>query len=216
MPQSLDTMSNDVVVPKPKVLFVLGGPGAGKGTACTASVNLLGMKHISAGDCLREAQADPCNKNGQLIKEYIKDGKIVPVDITVNLMREKIYADDDGNESIYLIDGFPRNKDNYDGWENNSISQEVDVIGCLFLDCTEDVMIQRCLNRGGDRTDDNIESLKKRFVIFREQTQPIVEIFKSKNLLKTMDTVAVRDANSYAEEIKQIISAMGIQLPTKK
>ena len=74
---------------KPNVLFVLGPPGAGKGTNCEKLVEHYGYFHISAGDCLREERKNPNSKDGELINTYIKEGKIVPVEITIALMLKK-------------------------------------------------------------------------------------------------------------------------------
>ena len=68
----------DLTLPKPSVLFVLGGPGAGKGTVCTKLVNEYGYVHLSAGDLLRE-ERDSGSPDGELIESCIREGKIVPV-----------------------------------------------------------------------------------------------------------------------------------------
>jgi len=74
---------------KPRVVFVLGGPGAGKGTQCAKICDAYPQwQHISAGDCLRAERQDPNSKDGELINSYIKDGKIVPVQITVRLLHK--------------------------------------------------------------------------------------------------------------------------------
>jgi UMP-CMP kinase len=87
------------------VIFVLGGPGAGKGTQCANLVRDYGFQHLSAGDLLRAEQARPSSEFGELIKSYIKDGKIVPMEVTValleNAMRDRI---EKGNTK-FLIDG---------------------------------------------------------------------------------------------------------------
>ncbi|CCF42554.1 adenylate kinase isoenzyme 1, partial [Colletotrichum higginsianum] len=70
------------------VLFVLGGPGAGKGTQCARLVSDYGFTHLSAGDLLRAEQDRPGSQFGQLIKDYIKDGLIVPMEVTVQLLEK--------------------------------------------------------------------------------------------------------------------------------
>ncbi|MEE6522626.1 hypothetical protein FKM82_021251, partial [Ascaphus truei] len=72
---------------KPLVVFVLGGPGAGKGTQCERIVEKYGYTHLSAGDLLRDERKKPDSQFGELIETYIKDGKIVPVDITISLLQ---------------------------------------------------------------------------------------------------------------------------------
>jgi hypothetical protein len=89
--------------PIPRVVFVLGGPGAGKGTQCSKLVEHFDFVHLSAGDLLREAQNDPSSKDGALISEFIKEGKIVPVEITVGLLLKAMEKHSSRN---FLIDGF--------------------------------------------------------------------------------------------------------------
>ncbi|CAK9025624.1 unnamed protein product [Durusdinium trenchii] len=75
---------------KPRVLFVLGGPGAGKGTQCAKICEHFPQwQHISAGDCLRAERQDPNSKDGELINTCLKEGKIVPVQITVRLLQKE-------------------------------------------------------------------------------------------------------------------------------
>lgn len=71
---------------KPKVVFVLGAPGSGKGTQCSKIVDHCEYTHLSAGDLLREERARPGSEFGTLIEECIKNGKIVPVEITCSLL----------------------------------------------------------------------------------------------------------------------------------
>ena len=94
---------------KPNVVFVLGGPGAGKGTQCSKIVKRFGFVHISAGDLLREERNNPDSEYGQLIEQHICEGKIVPVKITCSLISDAM-SSGDGNENNFVIDGFPRNQ----------------------------------------------------------------------------------------------------------
>jgi UMP-CMP kinase len=89
------------------VIFVLGGPGAGKGTQCAKLVADYGFKHLSAGDLLREEQDRPGSEFGEMIKTYIKEGTIVPLEVTVQLLENAMKSSmESGNEGgLFLIDG---------------------------------------------------------------------------------------------------------------
>ena len=160
---------------RPKVLFVLGGPGAGKGTQCAMLSSEYGMQHLSAGELLREEIASG-SSTGKMIATIINEGKIVPVQISLDLIRAKI-------ESIpcnrFLVDGFPRNWDNVQGWDN-CMTQVCDVEAVMFIDCPEAELEKRLLSRGqtSGRSDDNAATARKRFATFKEATMPIVEHFE--------------------------------------
>jgi UMP-CMP kinase len=91
------------------IIFVLGGPGAGKGTQCERLVRDYGFKHLSAGDLLREEQNRPGSQFGELIKTYIKEGQIVPMEVTIQLLENAITATiKNEHNSKFLIDGMHR------------------------------------------------------------------------------------------------------------
>jgi UMP-CMP kinase len=164
----------------PKVLFVLGGPAAGKGTQCIKLSNEYGMTHLSAGELLREEIATG-SSNGKLIETYLKEGKIVPVQITLDLLREKMQS---VSCNRFLVDGFPRNWDNVRGWES-CMSEICEVEGVMFIDCPEEELQRRLLSRGesSGRSDDNIETAKKRFSTYKEATMPVIDYYESKGKL---------------------------------
>ncbi|KAL0308718.1 UNVERIFIED_CONTAM: UMP-CMP kinase [Sesamum radiatum] len=99
---------------KVKVVFVLGGPGSGKGTQCANIVKHFGYSHFSAGDLLR-AERDSGSENGTMIKNMIKKGEIVPSEVTIKLLQRAM--EEDGNDK-FLIDGFPRNEENRAAFES--------------------------------------------------------------------------------------------------
>ncbi|KAL1464290.1 hypothetical protein WDU94_003952 [Cyamophila willieti] len=104
----------------------------------------------------------------------------------------------------FLIDGFPRNQNNLDGW-NKEMADKVDVIYVLFFDCSEDVCVARCLKRGAEgsgRADDNEESLKKRITVYNNETMPIIKYFEGKNLVKKIN--AEISAEEVFEEVKKL------------
>ncbi|XP_052776596.1 UMP-CMP kinase-like [Mya arenaria] len=167
------------------VVFVLGGPGAGKGTQCENIVRDYGFVHLSAGDLLREERQRPSSEFGEEIEGHIKNGTIVPVQITCSLLRR---AMEESGEKKFLIDGFPRNKDNLDGW-NNAMKGVADVRMVLFFNCSEQVCVDRCLNRGktSGRSDDNLESLKKRIHTYNSSTMPIIDHYRTLSLVQEMN-----------------------------
>ncbi|XP_016988408.1 UMP-CMP kinase [Drosophila rhopaloa] len=193
-------------VEKPKVVFVLGGPGAGKGTQCSKIVDRFQFSHLSAGDLLREERSREGSEFGNLIEDYIRNGKIVPVEVTCSLLENAMKAT--GN-SRFLIDGFPRNQDNLDGW-NRQMSEKVDMQFVLFFDCGEDVCVQRCLGRGqsgSGRTDDNMESLKKRIQTYNNDSLPIIKFFESAGQVKRID--ASPEADQVFGEVERIFLTSG-------
>lgn len=192
-------------VEKPKVVFVLGGPGAGKGTQCSKIVDRFQFTHLSAGDLLREERSREGSEFGNLIEDYIRNGKIVPVEVTCSLLENAMKA---SGKSRFLIDGFPRNQDNLDGW-NRQMSEKVDMQFVLFFDCSEDVCVQRCLGRGqtSGRTDDNMESLKKRISTYNNDSLPIIKFFESAGQVKKID--ASPDADQVFGEVERLFVASG-------
>jgi len=164
---------------KPQVLFVLGPPGAGKGTNCTKLVETMDYFHISAGDCLREERNNPNSKDGELINSYIKDGKIVPVEITIKLMLAKMAQQQSLGKTKFLVDGFPRNENNKQGWEQ-VVGDKVDLLGVLFYDTDEATVTARIMERGktSGRVDDNAASMVKRLKTYQNETYPIIMSFK--------------------------------------
>jgi UMP-CMP kinase len=128
-----------------------------------------------------------------LINQCIVEGKIVPVEITCQLLKKGMEKLGWGAKR-YLIDGFPRNQDNFDGWER-VIGDSVDMPFVLFVDADEETMIQRILERSktSGRNDDNIEALKKRFATFRNETMPIITKYETMGKVRTINGLRAID-----------------------
>lgn len=92
----------------------------------------------------------------------------------------------DPAKNKFLIDGFPRNQDNLDGWIAR-MDTKCDLQLVLFFQCPDAVCIDRCLSRGTGRVDDNMESLKKRFNVFYTESMPIVDYFDKQNLVRRIN-----------------------------
>ncbi|CAD6996370.1 unnamed protein product [Ceratitis capitata] len=194
---SSSTKSNKLIMPeekKPQIVFVLGGPGAGKGTQCSKIVERYHFVHLSAGDLLREERAREGSEYGTLIEDYIRNGKIVPVEVTCSLLEK---AMQNSGKNRFLIDGFPRNQDNLDGW-TRQMADKVNFQFVLFFNCNEDTCVERCLARGqggSGRSDDNLESLKKRIQTYNNDSLPIIKHYEQLGQVKQVD------ANPSAEEV---------------
>ncbi|CBJ30430.1 conserved unknown protein [Ectocarpus siliculosus] len=175
----------DGAASKPPVVFVLGGPGSGKGTQCERLAKEYGYVHLSAGELLRQERASG-SSDGQLIDDYIAEGRIVPVAISLALLRKAMETSEP--HSRFLIDGFPRNRDNMEGWDE-AMGDVADIRSVLFLYCPEDVLEKRLLSRGksSGRTDDNAETAKRRFQTYVEMTLPVVEEFQQKGIVPRVD-----------------------------
>ncbi|KAI8129318.1 hypothetical protein FF38_13003 [Lucilia cuprina] len=193
---------------KPKIVFVLGGPGAGKGTQCSKIVERFEFVHLSAGDLLREERAREGSEVGALIEDYIRNGKIVPVEVTCSLLEAAMTK---SGKNKFLIDGFPRNQDNLDGW-NRQMSDKVDFQFVLFFNCSEDVCVDRCLSRGqggSGRSDDNMESLKKRIQTYNNHSLPIIKYFEELGKVKQID--ASPSADEVFAKVEQVFKESGFE-----
>lgn len=198
-PKSTPTYSADDVT----VLFVLGGPGAGKGTQCANLVRDYGFTHLSAGDLLRSEQDRPGSEFGELIKSYIKEGSIVPMEVTVqlleNAMTEKIGEGNGNGKGKFLIDGFPRKMDQALRFEEAVCPAKF----VLFFDCPEEEMEKRLLKRGetSGRADDNEESIRKRFKVFVETSMPVVDYYRKQG--RVVSVLAVKGPDEVYEDVKK-------------
>merc|ERR1712232_637542 len=115
----------------------------GKGTQCAKIQSQFGYKHLSAGDLLREEKSNPSSEHGRLINEYIREGKLVPVEITVKLIGSAMRRHGWEGER-FLIDGFPRSLQNLTGWDS-VIGDTVLIEFVLFFECSEATMEARLL-----------------------------------------------------------------------
>ena len=168
---------------KLQVVFVLGGPGSGKGTQCDLLTKRLKgpWVHLSAGDLLRaERKRADSSELGALIESKISAGKLVPSSVTCTLIQNAM-EENKKNKGItkFLVDGYPRGIENKTVWEEQVKNATIEFV--LFLDCPEEVLTGRLLERGqtSGRSDDaNIDVIRKRFRTYQEETAPIVAAYE--------------------------------------
>ncbi|KAI7848973.1 adenylate kinase-domain-containing protein [Circinella umbellata] len=199
--QPIPAFSSDEVT----VVFVLGGPGAGKGTQCENLKRDYGFVHLSAGDLLRAEQKRPGSKYGELINHYIREGLIVPMEVTIALLENAMKeAMETSKSTRFLIDGFPRKMDQAIKFEEVVVPSKV----VLYFECPEEVMLKRLLKRGesSGRIDDNIESIKKRFNVFTETSFPVIEAFEKQNKVKKVH--CDQPVEDVYKEVKTVFDTM--------
>jgi len=190
------------------VIFVLGGPGAGKGTQCANLVRDYGFKHLSAGDLLRAEQDRPGSEYGEMIKTIIKEGQIVPSEVTIALLENAMQDTiDSADNRRFLIDGFPRKMDQALAFEQRVVPSKF----TLFFDCPEETMRERLLERGktSGRSDDNEESIKKRFRTFVETSMPVVEHFEGEGRVVKVNASATPE--EVYRRVQEQFAARGVE-----
>jgi len=181
--------------PEPNVVFVLGGPGAGKGTMCELAESQLGWTHLSTGELLR-AEQDSGGPNAKAIEDCLADGKLVSNDIVVSLLKNTMETlTRTTGKNNFLLDGFPRSLSNLEAW-HAAFGQDAELPKMLYFECPYPVLEKRILGRAKytGRSDDNVESIKLRFDTFKAETLPTVELFKGKNKCVEIDTSLDRQA----------------------
>lgn len=180
---------------KVTVIYVLGGPGAGKGTQCVKLVEEFGFCHLSAGDLLRAEQLREGSPFGSLIQTCIREGTIVPMEATIKLLDNAMkaaMAEQTPGEGWqngcgrFLIDGFPRKMDQAIKFDETVCLSSL----VLFFSTTEQVMEQRLIVRGktSGRDDDNLESIKKRFTTYRLDTMPVIIYYTTQGKVTKVDS----------------------------
>ncbi|MFT5498856.1 MAG: UMP-CMP kinase [Kiritimatiellia bacterium] len=181
--------------PKPNVVFVLGGPGAGKGTMCELAELQLGWTHLSTGDLCR-AECEAGGPNAAAFEACIAAGKLVPSETIARLLKNAMESiTRTTGKTNFLIDGFPRSSANLDVWFE-LFGRDTTLPKMLYFECPYDVLEKRILGRARytGRSDDNVESLKQRFDTFKAETLPTVELFKGQDRYVEVDTSQDRQA----------------------
>jgi UMP-CMP kinase len=187
-------------IPKPNVVFVLGGPGSGKGTMCSLGEAQLGWVHLSAGELLR-AEWQAGGATAATIEKHLTAGEIVPNEITVTLLQQAMESATRSTGKLnFLIDGFPRSLENLEGWYE-IFGREAELPKLLYFECPYDELERRILGRAkySGRSDDNIESVKLRYHTFKAKTLPTLERFRSE------DKVVQVDASRGREDVYAIV-----------
>ena len=194
-------------------IVLLGAPGSGKGTQAKKLMSERNISHISTGDMLRLA-VNSGTKLGMQAKNIMEAGQLVPDDIMAGIIRERLSEDDIKND--FVLDGFPRTENQALDLEKLLIEIKQPLDFAILMDVDSDVLLKRltgrrtcsltgkllniyfspqseldaCLNAGGEllqREDDNEATISSRLNVYHDQTEPLIEFYCSRNLLKILD-----------------------------
>lgn len=193
-------------------IIMLGAPGAGKGTIASMMKEHYGLPHISTGDIFR-ANLKEKTELGKLAKTYMDKGALVPDDVTIKMMVDRLTKDDCKNG--YILDGFPRTIAQAEGLKDtlNKLNSKIDLV--ILVDASDEMIAERLMGRrvcencgeifhivtlkpkvdgicdkcGGkliQRKDDTKEVIMDRLKTYHESTEPLVEYYTKQNLVKSI------------------------------
>ena len=201
-------------------IIMLGAPGAGKGTQAKMIAEKYGVPHISTGDIFR-ANIKNQTELGMEAKKYMDEGKLVPDELTVKILLDRVAKEDCANG--YVLDGFPRTIPQAEVLTealeklNDAVDYAIDVDvpdenivkrmsgrrACVNCGATYHVVyaptkVEGICDKCGEklilRDDDKPETVKSRLDVYHKQTQPLIEFYSKKNILKEVDgTVSMND-----------------------
>jgi adenylate kinase len=168
-------------------LIFLGAPGAGKGTQAQILAESCGIPHISTGDILR-AQVKEQTELGVKAKSYMDKGELLPDSLILDMIRDRL-SQADAIDAGWILDGFPRNVAQAEFLDRllAEIGQSYDL--AIDIHVPQDRLVARLLNRATiqNRPDDTEEVIRRRLVVYDEQTVPLTAYYQQKDLLRSVD-----------------------------
>jgi adenylate kinase len=170
----------------PLDLLVLGPPGAGKGTQARRLSDERGIPQIATGDMLRAAMADG-TELGQRVKPIYDRGDLVPDDLIVALIRERL--DEPDTDSGFILDGFPRTIPQAEALDAMLLEIDRRIACVLEFQLDDAEAVGRLLSRAGieGRTDDSADVIENRMRVYREQTEPLVAYYLAQGIVVGID-----------------------------
>lgn len=159
-------------------IVIFGAPGSGKGTQSVKIVEKYGLDHISTGDVLR-AEIAAGTELGNTAKRLIDNGQLIPDELMISILAAKLDKLQGGKGVIF--DGFPRTIAQAEALKVMLAERGQEVTAMIELDVPEEELMDRLIKRGqlSGRADDNEETIKKRLVVYAEQTAPLKEWYKN-------------------------------------
>ncbi len=194
-------------------LLIMGPPGGGKGTQAEVLVRELGVTHISTGDMFREAVKEG-TEMGKKAKEYMDKGQLVPDEVVIGMVKERLSRPDCARG--FLLDGFPRTLAQAEALDTTLKEMGIKLDAVININVPRQPILERltgrrvcrncgatyhikynppkvegkCNNCGGElyqRSDDTEETVNKRLDVYEAQTQPLIEYYAKKGLIKDIN-----------------------------
>ena len=188
-------------------ILLLGPQGSGKGTQAKRIAEEYGLAHIATGDMLRAAIADD-KPLGRVVKPIVESGDLVPDELMVNLIRERL--DDEDTREGFILDGFPRTMAQAEALDSmlSEIGRDLDIV--FELQINDDVAVDRLGKRAVEegRTDDTPDAIARRLSEYHEKTEPLVGYYRLRgNLVGIHGNRPIEDVFSEIQEALQTVTA---------
>jgi len=189
-------------------IIIFGAPGSGKGTQSDLIKEKFNLLHLSTGDLLR-AEITAKTELGCIADSYISKGNLVPDEMIVEILDKAIEEKEkEGRFNGIILDGFPRTVAQAESLERLIKKHKKDISTLLDLSVNEDELIARLINRGktSGRSDDNLETIKKRLEVYHEKTKPVNDYYKRQNKYTIVDGSG--DVNEIFNRICNVIDKL--------
>ena len=169
-------------------IVIFGAPGSGKGTQSEILIRNRGLFHISTGDVLRD-NIRRGTELGATAKAYIEQGQLIPDELMVSILADGLDANREAAAQGVIFDGFPRTIAQAEALEDMLGERGTSVTLVLGLEVPEEELINRILERGRltGRSDDNLETVKKRLDVYHNQTSPLKEFYNERGLYRAIE-----------------------------
>jgi adenylate kinase len=184
-------------------LIFLGAPGAGKGTQAQILAQSCGIPHISTGDILR-AEVKDATELGLQAKSYMNKGELVPDSLILDMIRGRLAQSD--TSKGWILDGFPRNVSQAEFLDKllAEIGQNYDF--AIDLNVPQEVLVARLLERANiqNRPDDTEEVIRRRLVVYDDQTAPLIDYYQQKGVFRSVD--GDRELSAVTKDLEAIVN----------
>ncbi len=190
-------------------IILLGPPGAGKGTQAKVLEETHGIVQLSTGDMLRAAVAAG-GELGQEAKAVMDAGRLMPDDIMIQIISERIDQPDCANG--FILDGFPRTTAQAEALANMLSEKGLKLDFVVEIAVDDEILVDRINTRVAEmpeaerRSDDNAETLRKRLGVYHEQTAPILPFYRDRDMLKQVD--GMQSIEEVTKQIEQVVAAV--------